>query len=93
MPIIRYFRNCNLKWTDCERLGPGEYRFRSVKKDGCYVITNSDLKSIKYHCFEEGMKPKIKRAKSLKIIGGEEVTEEFYKAELEEWRNIIRSTN
>lgn len=87
-PIKRIFKNCILKYTESILMPDGSFRFYSVVKKEVYVFTNSDNKCIKYVDFATGFSPKIKRSKSLKIIGGEEITESEYLKDVEYWKNM-----
>ena len=84
-PIKRIFKNCTIKFTECQRIRANEYKYYSVKKENVYVFTNSKNKSIQYVDFADGFCMKTKRSKSLKITGGNEITQSQYDEDKNNW--------
>lgn len=76
----RFFKNCDIQFTKSERIGyntltrKNEYKFETIKKENVFIRTDSRIKSIDYLDLADGINWVRKRAKSLKIIGGEEIT-------------------
>lgn len=89
--IKRIFKGCTLKFTESKRISEFKYEFTAIKKECVYIFTDSKLKGIKYVDFASGFTPKLKRCKSLKIIGGFEISEKQFKEDCEKWAELINS--
>lgn len=101
--MIRIFKDCNLEYTECERigfntlLGRNEFKFYKAKKEQVYVCTNSKNKSIQYFDFTDGVNARWKRKTKVKIFGGEEIDEISFIADWETYKTemgiIIKGEN
>ena len=96
-PIIRYFRNCKIKFVTSQRhvdeFGKVSYSFQSFVKEQVYLKTKSDTKSIQYFDFTDGIKARwvTKRSKSFKILeSGEEVTIEQFQKDIIDYNFLIK---